>query len=100
PARLSRSGENGSSTNAWLVSKTDRGAGDLGLFPPEIIVEIKAHVKVAVWQRDGGKCVRCGAADYLEFDHIIPFSKGGASTENNVQLLCRRCNLKKGDELV
>lgn len=60
---------------------------------------IPQDVKTAVWQRDRGKCVQCGAATYLEFDHIIPFSKGGASTVNNVQLLCRRCNLAKGGRL-
>jgi len=58
---------------------------------------IPQPVKIAVWQRDQGKCVQCGATDYLEFDHIIPYSKGGASTENNIQLLCRRCNLAKSD---
>lgn len=57
---------------------------------------IHQDVKTAVWQRDGGKCVQCGATDYLEFDHIIPYAKGGAGTVDNVQLLCRRCNLKKG----
>ena len=57
---------------------------------------IPQDVKTAVWQRDGGKCVQCGATDYLEYDHIIPRAKGGANTVDNVQLLCRRCNLKKG----
>ena len=58
--------------------------------------QIPQEVKTAVWQRDGGRCRQCGAQQYLEFDHIIPFSKGGASTVNNVQLLCRMCNSKKG----
>ena len=56
-------------------------------------------VKIAVWQRDQGKCVQCGATSYLEYDHIIPHSKGGANTVGNVQLLCRRCNLAKSDSL-
>jgi len=60
---------------------------------------IPQDVKQLVWQRDGGKCVQCGAPDYLEFDHIIPVSKGGANTVPNVQLLCRRCNLKKADRV-
>ena len=61
---------------------------------------IPDEVKVAVWRRDGGRCARCGAQDYLEFDHIIPYSKGGANTAKNIQLLCRRCNQAKGDELI
>ncbi len=61
--------------------------------------KISQAVKQNVWQRDGGQCVQCSAADYLEFDHIIPFSKGGSSSENNIQLLCRRCNLAKSDRL-
>lgn len=60
---------------------------------------IPHDVRLVVWQRDQGKCTQCGAASYLEFDHIIPFSKGGASTAGNVQLLCRRCNLAKGSRL-
>jgi HNH endonuclease len=60
---------------------------------------IPQHIKIEVWQRDRGCCAECGAGTYLEFDHVIPWSKGGASTVNNVQLLCRRCNLKKSDRL-
>ena len=60
---------------------------------------IPQDVKNAVWQRDGGKCVQCGATSYLEFDHIIPYTKGGANTVANVQLLCRSCNLKKSDRI-
>lgn len=61
--------------------------------------KISQEVKQKVWTRDGGQCVECRATDYLEFDHIIPFSKGGSSSENNIQLLCRRCNLAKSDRL-
>lgn len=57
---------------------------------------IPQHVKSEVWQRDGGKCCQCGDHNYLEFDHIIPFSQGGATSAANLQILCRRCNLAKG----
>ncbi|GAA0508202.1 TerD family protein [Deinococcus depolymerans] len=60
---------------------------------------IPQKVKLEVWQRDQGKCVECGDSNYLEFDHVIPHSKGGASTVNNLQLLCRRCNLQKSNRL-
>jgi HNH endonuclease len=60
---------------------------------------ISQEVRIAVWQRDQGRCVQCGATEYLEFDHIIPRSKGGASTVNNVQLLCRHCNQAKSDRI-
>ena len=60
---------------------------------------IPAHVKQAVWVRDQGRCVQCQASDYLEFDHIIPFCLGGSNSEQNVQLLCRRCNLDKSGRI-
>lgn len=60
---------------------------------------IPESVRREVWTRDGGKCVRCGARQYLEFDHIIPHAKGGANTVNNVQLLCRKCNNFKKDRI-
>ena len=55
---------------------------------------ILKEVRREVWNRDNGKCTECGAKDYLEYDHIIPVSKGGSNTVNNIQLLCRRWNRK------
>jgi hypothetical protein len=57
---------------------------------------IPDSVRLFVWQRDQGKCVKCGNAEKLEFDHIIPVTKGGSNTERNVQLLCEQCNRAKG----
>ncbi len=56
-------------------------------------------VRQRVWQIYGGRCVDCGASDYLEYDHIIPVSRGGSNHENNIQLLCRACNLKKSNSI-
>jgi hypothetical protein len=61
---------------------------------------IPTQVKLDVWRRDKGKCVICGAADELHFDHIIPVSKGGTSlVADNIQLLCARHNLEKRDRI-
>ncbi len=56
---------------------------------------ISDAVKQEVMERDEGKCRQCGTTENLEFDHIIPVSKGGASRPENLQLLCRRHNRQK-----
>jgi len=60
---------------------------------------ISPEIRSEVWYRDGGRCVICGATEYLEFDHIIPRSKGGATSVENLQLLCRKCNSEKSDSI-
>jgi hypothetical protein len=60
---------------------------------------IPEDVKLVVWARDGGSCVRCGSRQDLHFDHIIPVAKGGGNSEANVQILCESCNLKKSDKI-
>lgn len=60
---------------------------------------IPEDVKMFVWRRDEGKCVKCGSQMNLEFDHIIPLSKGGSNTERNIQLLCETCNRQKSDTI-
>ncbi len=57
---------------------------------------IPDKVKMYVWQRDQGRCVECGSKERLEYDHIIPLSRGGSNTDRNLQLLCERCNRRKG----
>ena len=57
---------------------------------------IPQDVKIAVAARDGGRCRQCGSTTELHFDHVIPWSKGGANTVTNIQLLCGPCNRRKG----
>jgi len=60
---------------------------------------IPVNVKREVWRRDGGRCSRCGSGERLEFDHIIPYSKGGSNTARNIELLCQDCNRKKSNAI-
>ncbi|MEQ9066526.1 MAG: HNH endonuclease signature motif containing protein [Gimesia chilikensis] len=60
---------------------------------------ISDEIRSEVWYRDGGRCVICNAGEYLEFDHIIPISKGGSSSADNLQILCRKCNSEKSDSI-
>jgi hypothetical protein len=60
---------------------------------------IREEVRKEVWLRDGGQCVECGGRENLEFDHIIPFSKGGSNTARNIELLCMDCNRKKSNRI-
>ena len=60
---------------------------------------IPAEVRDAVYRKDGGRCQECGATEDLQFDHIIPFSKGGATSVENLQLLCGKCNREKSNKI-
>lgn len=56
-----------------------------------------------VLQRDGCRCVICGASAkdgvVLHVDHIVPLAKGGLSEMSNLRTLCERCNMGKGARL-
>lgn len=64
--------------------------------------KLRQHIK----ERDGFACKQCGVSVQqepnllLEIDHIIPVSKGGLTTEDNLQTLCWRCNRKKGAKII
>ena len=55
-----------------------------------------------VVRRDNGICQVCGRAlkdEEIEFDHIIPLSRGGSSEESNLRVTCKQCNRKKSDRI-
>lgn len=57
------------------------------------------RLKVQVLMRDGNKCKLCGitlTGDNIHFDHIVPWSKGGETVIENLQILCATHNLAKG----
>lgn len=58
------------------------------------------RLKVQVLMRDGNKCRLCGitvTGDNIHFDHIQPWSKGGETVLENLQVLCEIHNLAKGN---
>jgi len=60
---------------------------------------IPSSVQKEVYIRDGGKCTNCDSTEKLHFDHIIPVSKGGSNVTDNIQILCQKCNLRKGSKI-
>lgn len=78
--------------------------------PIPSVVRLRTFVKVpfrrraplnrrGVFARDGHRCQYCGAAAE-SIDHVIPRSKGGPHTWENVVAACRPCNVRKGDRLL
>ena len=63
---------------------------------------ISTTLRYLVLNRDRFRCALCGRSPLtdpsveLHLDHIIPFSKGGTTTSENLQTLCRECNMGKG----
>lgn len=60
--------------------------------------DVPEDLKREINRRDGGRCLCCGAARYLQVDHIQPRYRGGSDEAPNLQTLCRRCNRAKGIE--
>ena len=63
--------------------------------------KVSNKMRFFIYSRDNYRCKLCGRSerqDYLEIDHIKPISKGGKSTLDNLQTLCRTCNKQKGNK--
>lgn len=56
--------------------------------------------RALIYKRDDYECQYCGSKNDLTIDHVIPKSKGGQNTWENLVACCTSCNLKKGDKLL
>lgn len=84
-------------SNAYRVNKDQLS---LLCSIPTVITPRKAVIpktmRAMVFARDSHKCLHCGSESNLSCDHIRPESKGGETTLENLQTLCKSCNSKKG----
>jgi 5-methylcytosine-specific restriction endonuclease McrA len=76
-----------------------------------VVIRLVSYVKVpreahrrkitrrAVFARDGWSCQYCGSSSNLTVDHVIPRSRGGLSSWDNIVASCAPCNRRKGDRL-
>ena len=77
-------------------------------FPFPVVIRLRKYVHIPykqviltrknILRRDGHKCVYCGKSDVvLTIDHILPKSRGGEDSWENLISACPKCNSKKGD---
>jgi len=61
---------------------------------------IRREKRLAIYMRDGMACIWCGSEDRsnLTLDHLVPYSKGGGHTGDNLITSCLHCNSSRGDK--
>lgn len=60
---------------------------------------ISAKLRREVFEADAYRCVECDSYEHLQVDHIHPVSRGGTNDRENLQTLCRTCNIRKKDKV-
>ena len=80
-----------------IAEMTARGLDELEIETGSVVLEsqrqaIPRYVQILVWQRDGGKCVKCESQEDLDFHYIKSPSEGGSNHTGNIQLLCAKCS--------
>ena len=62
-------------------------------------VPLSNTIRRRIYARDGRVCAICGATHGLSIDHILPVSRGGNTTDDNLRVLCLSCNSRKGNSI-
>ena len=56
---------------------------------------VSEDMRFKIFKKYNFKCYECGNQNNLQLDHIMPFSLGGNTEEDNLQVLCKSCNFEK-----
>lgn len=76
----------------WYSADSDLSADEvMTLVRGDAVVDLDPRVAALVWERDGGRCVHCGAMGGLEIEYVVPRALGGGDAPSNFRLLCRNC---------
>jgi 5-methylcytosine-specific restriction endonuclease McrA len=96
---------------AEVVAAADREIRSASAtFPHPTVIRLTTYVRAprlyarkitrkAVFARDGYCCQYCGATSRLTVDHVVPRSRGGGTSWENMVTSCAPCNLRKADRL-
>ena len=82
----------------WATDKSPKPRRNSGRLHPFVWAQIKARVI----ERDGLICVYCGKLVThltLHIDHVVPISRGGGNSMENLCVACKKCNLAKGAKM-
>jgi len=67
---------------------------------PNPIIDFNGSDWLYILEKQNYRCANCYEIKELELDHIIPISKGGNHTRDNIQGLCPECNSRKGNKYI
>lgn len=93
----------------WLKHQQPHHKETASTFPPppghsngvcDGYIPLNNSIRKRIYARDGRVCRTCGATHGLSIDHVIPVSKGGNSTDDNLQVLCMGCNFSKSNKII
>lgn len=88
--------------NAWLVISVLNGIREAPTLFDALADErprLSDKVRRQVYERDDWQCCICARTDELTVDHRWPYSRGGTDALDNLQTLCKSCNLAKNDRI-
>jgi 5-methylcytosine-specific restriction endonuclease McrA len=77
------------------------------VFPMPTVIRLHRYINLPykgvmmtrqnIFKRDNHRCVYCGTHEDLTLDHVMPKSRGGRTSWENLATACKRCNTRKGD---